>query len=514
MLRVTIHNSRQQRALSHGDGPLEFGRVMQGDGARVIVDDPFVSRDQLRITEVQGRLHVENLSRHTPVQLVGRNATLATGASDEFDLPLEFSVGTTRIRVEAERSDDGPCSWQTILRPAQISEPAVEPLNLANAREPLTPERLAQWFETVIAVQRSAAGSAEFYEETVRAVVQLVGLDGALVLLRRGDNWEVVASHTRRPGKPLEYSHTSLAHMIDERRTFYRTLDVSATQSLTGIEAVVVSPIFDPQGEVVGALYGQRYRTVGAEGPAIQPLEAQLVQLLAAAAGVGLARQHQEAEAARSRVQFEQFFSSALARQLQADPTLLDGRDCEITVLFSDIRGFSGLSERLAPAETCRLVGDIMERLTARIVEHGGVVVDYIGDGLLAMWNAPAAQPDHAALAAHAALAMLEELPGLNADWQGTLGTPLGLGLGLNTGPARGKYRQPPTLQIRTARAHGQSGQPYRGPDKTPGRARPCKRLDVAEARRRLRYAAAVPGASGGNRHARGCVRAALGGHG
>ena len=266
MLRVTIHNSRQQRALSHGDGPLEFGRVMQGDGARVIVDDPFVSRDQLRITEVQGRLHVENLSRHTPVQLVGRNATLATGASDEFDLPLEFSVGTTRIRVEAERSDDGPCSWQTILRPAQISEPAVEPLNLANAREPLTPERLAQWFETVIAVQRSAAGSAEFYEETVRAVVQLVGLDGALVLLRRGDNWEVVASHTRRPGKPLEYSHTSLAHMIDERRTFYRTLDVSATQSLTGIEAVVVSPIFDPQGEVVGALYGQRYRTVAPKG--------------------------------------------------------------------------------------------------------------------------------------------------------------------------------------------------------------------------------------------------------
>ena len=59
-----------------------------------------------------------------------------------------------------------------------------QPLNLVDAREPITPERLTQWFETVISVQRAAAGSAEFYEETAQAVVQLVGLDGAQVLLR------------------------------------------------------------------------------------------------------------------------------------------------------------------------------------------------------------------------------------------------------------------------------------------------------------------------------------------
>src|SRR5262249_22274051 len=158
-------------------GLLQCMRLLLGGNARVVVDDPFVSRDQLRVTEVRGRLRVENLSRHTPVQVVGRDGMLATGATDEFDLPVEFAIGTTRIAVTAERpNDNGPCSWQTILRPAQASDPTVKSLNLAEAREPLTPERLAQWFETVIAVQRSAAGSAEFYEETVRAVVQLVGL--------------------------------------------------------------------------------------------------------------------------------------------------------------------------------------------------------------------------------------------------------------------------------------------------------------------------------------------------
>ncbi|HEY4308044.1 MAG TPA: adenylate/guanylate cyclase domain-containing protein [Pirellulales bacterium] len=437
MLRVTIHNNRQQRQISHAAGPLEFGRVLQGSLERVVIDDPFVSRDQLRVTETQGRLRVENLSQHTPVHVIGCEAQLGVNSNRDFDLPLEVTIGTTRIRFEVEPNQDGPRSWQTILKPAGVTEDRVVPLNLVDHRDPITPERLTQWFETVISVQRAAAGSAEFYQETVKAVVQLVGLDGAQVLLRHGNEWEVVASFARRSGQPLDFSRTALAHMVEERRTFFRTLDVATTQSLTGIEAVVVSPIFDPQGEVVGAVYGQRYRMLGTAGSTIEPLEAQLVQLLAAAVGAGLARQQKEAEAARSRVQFEQFFSSALANQLQADPTLLEGRDREVTALFSDIRGFSSLSERLSPEETCRLVGDVMERLTARIADHGGVIVDYIGDGLLAMWNAPAIQTDHATLACRAALAMIEELPALNKDWQGILGAPLGLGLGINTGVAR-----------------------------------------------------------------------------
>jgi adenylate cyclase len=438
MLRITVINSKGRKELSHDSGPLEFGRVMQGTAERVLLDDPFVSRDQLRIQEVAGKLQVENLSRQTVVQILGRPETIDIGATSTVALPVAFSMGQTRVEVTLERVEESRGDWQTILRPAQFEGHTLGPINLTDSREPLTPQRLAHWFETVISVQRAAAGSAEFYQETVRAVVELVGLDGALVLLRHGERWETVAAHVRAGGgSPPTPSRTILNRMLEQRRTFYRTLEAGASGSLMGIEAVVVSPISDGQGEIVGAIYGQRYQKLGSQGPAIEPLEAQLVQLLAAAAGAGLARQQQEAEAARSRVQFEQFFSSALAQQLQADPTMLDGRDCQVTVLFSDIRGFSSHSERLAPAETCRLVGDVMERLTGRIVEHGGVVVDYVGDGLLAMWNAPVAQADHAVLACRAARAMLDELPALNETWRDTLGVPLGLGLGLNTGPAR-----------------------------------------------------------------------------
>ena len=175
----------------------------------------------------------------------------------------------------------------------------------------------------------------------------------------------------------------------------------------------------------------------GAQGrsPEISPLEAQLTQVLAAAVAAGLAA-GERSPAAHRRVQFEQFFTSDLAAALDRDPTLLEGREREVTVLFADIRGFSEVSERLPARLSCELIRDFMEHFTARIVESAGVVVDYMGDGLLAMWNAPVDQPDHAALACRAALAMRDALPELNRRWQDRLGRPLGVGIGLNSGPA------------------------------------------------------------------------------
>src|SRR5262249_50428243 len=68
--------------------------------------------------------------------------------------------------------------------------------------------------------------------------------------------------------------------------------------------------------------------------------------------------------------------------------------------------------------------------------EHDGVVVDYSGDGIMGMWNAPATHADHAAKACRAALSMLASLPDLDSRWHDRLGAPLRLGIGLNTGPA------------------------------------------------------------------------------
>jgi adenylate cyclase len=306
---------------------------------------------------------------------------------------------------------------------------------LADLGDTPTPEALAHWLEAAVSLGQAPPGSPEFFAQTARAVGTLIGLDVSLVLLRRDGDWTIAGSWTANDKVNVHFSRRLLQYVVAERRSFFQDLErfASSSTSLDDVEAIVVSPVFGLQADdVAGALYGLRTRQALARG-GIRPLEAQLVQVLAAIVGANLAR----TEALRTRLQLEQFFPPELVRELERAPDLLEGRNHEVTVLVSDLRGYTGLSQRLGPQKTCQLVRDLMERLSERIVEQGGVIVDYAGDGVLAMWNAPAEQADHAARACRAALAMEGELTGLNLRWHEVVGGPLALGIGLNTGPAR-----------------------------------------------------------------------------
>jgi adenylate cyclase len=199
----------------------------------------------------------------------------------------------------------------------------------------------------------------------------------------------------------------------------------------------VAAPILGADGQVIGALYGERRRAAAAPLYPGGKLEAILVELLACGVATGLARQEQEKAALEAHVRFEQFFGPELARRLAREPNLLEGRHAEVTLLFCDVRGFSRFSEKLGPAETVRWMNDVLGELSERVLDERGVLVDYVGDELLAMWGAPQDQPDQAARAVHAALAMLAALPAVNGRWQGVLGGATEVGIGVNTGPAQ-----------------------------------------------------------------------------
>lgn len=443
MLTISVTTPRQMRHFEHASGPLEIGRGPQIVHPRLSLDDPYLSRDHLRIEEAApGRLRLENISRTNAVVL-GDGSLIEVGTVCQVELPIIVRIGELVIEIEAKGAGGGKAAGErelsrTVLDPWPSARRDEEMPKLSDLGETPSAERLANWFERLLAVQRAAAGSAEFYGEAARAVVDLIGLDRGCVLLDRQGDWDVAAQYATRPGLDRRYSRGVIREVVEQKRTLYRAVkDADIRSSLLGIEAVVASPIFSRTGDVIGIVYGTRSQDLEASGVAISPLEAQVVQLLAAAVGAGLARQEREAETARMRVQFEQFFSPELIRELQRDPSLLEGRDRELTVAFADLRGFSGISEQLGPRETFRLMRDVMDRLTATIVENGGAIIDYYGDGVAVMWNAPADQPDHALRACRTALAMRRELPGLNADWRQRVGMPLELGIGINTGPAQ-----------------------------------------------------------------------------
>ncbi len=440
MLRIRVSNKLEHQEIEHVSGPLEFGRGPARDNIpRCVLKDLYVSKDHIRVLELpDGRVRIENLSQRNSIRLED-HTVIAVGTSREVMPPVHLTVGETSVEIERPQPDSEERLLQTIASPLPRHADDMAHTTLMELGRAPSPETLAHWFETVIAVQRAAAGSPEFYQQTARAVVTLVGLDRGLVLLRRDGRWMVQARYPDEP-RPFgrEFSMTTLERVERERRTLFQSAQSvpSSTESLQGIEAVAAAPIFDPRDQVVGAVYGCRSRITPHAGLGIGHLEAQVMQLLASAVGVGLARQEQEARALRRLVQLEQFFPGDLAREMEQNPHVLDGQEREVTVLFSDIRGFSRMAERLGPMDTFRLASDVMDRLTAHVQETGGVVVHYAGDGLMALWNAPKDVPDHAVRACRAALAMLADQRALDADWQERLGGPVRLGIGVNTGPA------------------------------------------------------------------------------
>jgi adenylate cyclase len=107
----------------------------------------------------------------------------------------------------------------------------------------------------------------------------------------------------------------------------------------------------------------------------------------------------------------------------------------EITVLFSDIRGFTTLSESAAPEEVVALLNRYFTRQVELIFKHGGTLDKFMGDGIMAFWGAPTAYPDHAQRAVAAALEMSAALDAFRGEL-GALGAALDIGIGLHTGSA------------------------------------------------------------------------------
>lgn len=108
-----------------------------------------------------------------------------------------------------------------------------------------------------------------------------------------------------------------------------------------------------------------------------------------------------------------------------------------MTILLADLRDSSELCDALPTSDVFRLLGQVMECLSDAVMNEQGVIIDYYGDGISAMWNAPLSQPDHAEAACRAALDMIDRLPRIGGPWMQRLKRPLRIGVGIHTGRAQ-----------------------------------------------------------------------------
>lgn len=438
-------------------GTVELGRIdpSRGGAERLFVPSPGagvvrlpiadatqseISRRQMQIVPLDGaRVRLTNLSATLAVPC--GDGTLAPGGSADHPLPVEVVIGRVTMVIAGAPPAEVPAGEAT-----PVASPPTATLSTILADLPASKaDSMVAWWRQVIDVLQSASHSDDFYQKATQALVQLVGLDVGAVFVFEGDRWVPRAtlargSHSSRP------STSVLATVRESGKPFVQRVANSSDvfSSMATIDAVVAAPILDRRGDVIGALYGHRSREEAKGGePEISHLEVLLVEALASGVATGLSRleeQRQKLEEQRlkkaQQATFEQFFGKELAVELERDPDMLRGRETDVTVLFCDIRGFSAVSEKLTPVKTMEWIYDILSELSEEVVGEGGVVVDYVGDELLAMWGAPTSQPDHAVRACTAARRMARKMRSISDRWQGEIAAETSVGIGINTARA------------------------------------------------------------------------------
>jgi adenylate cyclase len=144
----------------------------------------------------------------------------------------------------------------------------------------------------------------------------------------------------------------------------------------------------------------------------------------------------EEKEKRKVRGAFQQYLSAEVIRRLLESPELLEPRRTEITVMFTDIRGFTTISEKLDAQELAALLNQYLTGMTRIVFDRGGTLDKYIGDAVMAFWGAPIEQSNHAVSACSAAVEMMQRLAPLQREWQAEGKPHVDIGIGIHTGVA------------------------------------------------------------------------------
>lgn len=403
-------------------------------------EETHIHRRHLRLEAAgPGKIRVSNIGPQNPVGILGHES-LNAQHSGVFDLPVTLQLCDVSIKVSSDAKEI--FESLTFRSFAPRSSHSSSHINIFQRIAPLPTdelENLGRWLEAVLEVLQSATGKTQFYEQAARALVELAGLDHGAVVLKTDGEWVTRLTYPPQ-GEGLTEAWSpsrSMLRRMEETmtaigETFGNEQDMMT--SAVGIRQLLAAPIISRDGVVKGALYGERRSSGGTKTSAYELLA---VKLLAGGVANGIARLEIEEEAAAAHKMLDSFFTKELVEELMTNSKLLEGKDTEVSLLFADVKAFSTITERLGAQATMRWMNDVLTVLSDCVLRHGGVVIDFIGDELFAMFGAPKSQPDHATRACRAAVDMSRAVTSIDERWQKLISQRTQLSIGINTGVSR-----------------------------------------------------------------------------
>ena len=447
---------------------LVVGRAVTSD---VPIYDPTISRRHAEIVLTESGVRVTDLGSSNGTFLNGAKVTEAeAGANDVVTFGKvafrvkEVTAPVARPQVVAPPAEftspkpgKGGVAAGTIVRqmPVSISGgvPAIvidEPQGSSHlkVRADNMEERREKKLSLLLEVSKELSKQQELdrlLDKVVDFTFQIMNVDRVSILLLDGKSNELVPRISKsRTGDASAARHVpqSIARKAVEERVAILSDNAAADERFKGksiliqsVRSAMCTPLMGSDSKVLGILYVDNLT-------ATHSFADEDLEFLIAFGGLTAVaiENSQLSERIRRealvRSNFERYFSPNIAQVIaqQQDGGRLPSEKRPVVVFFSDIRGFTPMSETMSPDDIARLLTEYFTEMVDKVFEHGGTLDKFMGDAIMALWGAPIAHADDADRAVQCALAQLTELEKLNRKWKEQGRTEVQIGIAINFG--------------------------------------------------------------------------------
>jgi adenylate cyclase len=434
---------------------LLVGRAVACDLA---ISDPTISRRHAEMELFAGSILVRDLGSTNGTFVNGervREALAPPGSRIAFG-KVDFEVVEEAPEHPLpQETDDGGLD-ATILRQMPVRGAADIAARLAVAPQGASLlkiqgesaiDRQARKLDLLLDIAKELSQQTEIgrlLEKVVDVAFQVMSVDRVAILLA-GPEGELVPriSRSREERPEVEWSvPRAIARRAVAERVAFLIENVPAdarfgegTILRQRVQSALCAPLLGGQGDVLGLIY---LDNLGATH-SFSEEDLEFLTAFAGMASVAIENSQLVERVRREAVvlsNFQRYFAPDLARQIvdQEGEIQLGGAKRRVAILFSDIRGFTSLSERMSPDEIASLLTSYFTEMVEIVFEHGGMLDKFIGDALMALWGAPLARADDADRATQAALAMQRRLEQLNRESAAQGRQSLEVGIGLDVG--------------------------------------------------------------------------------
>jgi adenylate cyclase len=459
MARFVITDPSDRTQIFELSGPtVSVGRAESND---LVLRHPSVSRHHARVTVLPGDTVLLN-------DLGSLNGTFVNGTQiQEHRLSDQDRVGVGMYELKYERAlahdlhiesaapavtnVDGLVGAEDISTALRVASPltATSAVPLQERMKILEQEN--QLLKLLLAVGKTLSSvltPEEVMHRVMELVFQMENVERGFVMLRdekKGFKPAVLLykdENLKPQARGVALSTTVIDRVMNDRVPLL-IHDVgsderfASSQSLriSGIRSAMCAPLIYKDH-----VFGLFYVDCLSRPYAFSKEELSIFSVIAAEAAISFdnARSHEElARRVVERQALERFLSPNIAEKILASPdeVRLGGDNQIATILFSDIRGFTRMSENMEPQAVVELLNEFFSEMTDIIFDSGGTLDKYLGDGIMALYGAPFPKPDDALRAAKTAMEMQRALANLNREWESRGQPPLQMGVGVNTGP-------------------------------------------------------------------------------